>query len=135
MARILSEAGFFEVWCTPHLIKGFYEASSGAVRAAVANLQREIDTAGIPLTLHPGREYHLDEFLPSFLAEPLPIGERHLLVEPPFYGNPETIPEARFILLWGANSVSTNIHLMSMIQKARQRGAKLVVVDVRLARR
>jgi anaerobic selenocysteine-containing dehydrogenase len=44
--------------------------------------------------------------------------------------DPETVPDARFIIVWGINAVSTNIHLMSLIQDARRNGAELVVIDV-----
>lgn len=44
--------------------------------------------------------------------------------------DPETIPDARLIVIWGVNAVSTNIHLMTLIQEARRKGAELVVIDV-----
>ena len=44
--------------------------------------------------------------------------------------DPETIPDARLVLIWGVNAVSTNLHLMVQTQEARRRGAELVVVDV-----
>ena len=45
--------------------------------------------------------------------------------------DPVEIAEADLIVVWGGNPVHTNVNLMSHIQKARkQRGAKLVVVDV-----
>ena len=50
----------------------------------------------------------------------------------------EDYPEARLILLWGANPSATGIHLVPKIYEARERGARLVVVDPRatpLARR
>ncbi len=50
----------------------------------------------------------------------------------------EDYPEARLILLWGANPSVTGIHLVPKIHEAQRRGARLVVVDPRktpLARR
>ena len=44
--------------------------------------------------------------------------------------DPETIPDARLVVIWGVNAVSTNIHLMALAQEARRRGAELVVIDV-----
>ena len=47
-------------------------------------------------------------------------------------------PEARLIVVWGANPSVTGIHLVPMIYEAQKRGARLVVVDPRttpLARR
>jgi len=44
----------------------------------------------------------------------------------------EDFPEARFILLWGANPSASGIHLVPYIREAQRRGAALVVVDPRL---
>jgi anaerobic selenocysteine-containing dehydrogenase len=43
----------------------------------------------------------------------------------------EDFPEARFILLWGANPSASGIHLVPYIREAQSRGAMLVVVDPR----
>jgi anaerobic selenocysteine-containing dehydrogenase len=40
-------------------------------------------------------------------------------------------PEARLIVLWGANPSTSGIHLVPYLREARRRGAKLVVVDPR----
>jgi anaerobic selenocysteine-containing dehydrogenase len=44
----------------------------------------------------------------------------------------EDYPEARFILLWGANPSASGIHLVPFIREAKQRGATLVVIDPRV---
>ena len=43
--------------------------------------------------------------------------------------DPEAIVEARLIVAWGANIVSSNVHLWPFIEEARRRGARLVTVD------
>ena len=43
----------------------------------------------------------------------------------------EDFPEARLIVLWGANPSASGIHLVPYIREAQRRGAKLVVVDPR----
>ncbi len=43
--------------------------------------------------------------------------------------DPESIVNAKLIIAWGTNPVSTNVHLMPFINEARKRGAKLVTVD------
>jgi protein-tyrosine phosphatase len=83
MARILASAGFSEVYCTPHLIRGAYDNPPERVRDAVAALQKTLDRAQVPLKLHPGTEYYLDEYLPLYLNDPLTIGGSFLLVESP----------------------------------------------------
>ena len=42
--------------------------------------------------------------------------------------------EAEYIILWGTNLVSTGVHAIPFIQKARKRGVKLVVIDPRVTR-
>jgi len=82
MATSLAATGFTEVYCTPHLIMGCYEAGNDLVRQSVAELQLNLGMKGISLTLHPGREYCLDEHLLTCLEDPLPLGDSNsILVE------------------------------------------------------
>lgn len=43
--------------------------------------------------------------------------------------DPESIVHSRFILLWGNNVISTNLHLWPFVKEAQKRGAKVVVID------
>ncbi len=43
--------------------------------------------------------------------------------------DPEAVVHARFIVAWGANIVSSNVHLWPFIEEARRRGARLVAID------
>jgi anaerobic selenocysteine-containing dehydrogenase len=43
--------------------------------------------------------------------------------------DPEAIVHARLIVAWGANVVSSNVHLWPFVEEARRRGATLVTVD------
>ncbi|HEY7512034.1 MAG TPA: molybdopterin oxidoreductase family protein [Vicinamibacteria bacterium] len=43
--------------------------------------------------------------------------------------DPEAVVHARLIVAWGANIVSSNVHLWPFIEEARRRGAKLVAID------
>lgn len=84
MAASLAAAGFRKVYCTPHLIRGCYDASNVAVCQGVADLQARTNAMGLPLTLCAGREYCLDEFLLTALQTPLTLGDSRLvLVEIP----------------------------------------------------
>ena len=40
-------------------------------------------------------------------------------------------PEARLIVFWGVNPSASGIHLLPFVKEARERGAKLVVIDPR----
>lgn len=42
---------------------------------------------------------------------------------------PEDIARSRFIILWGTNTVVTNLHLWPFIREAKEAGATLVVID------
>jgi len=42
---------------------------------------------------------------------------------------PEDIEHSRLILLWGTNTIVTNLHLWPVVQRAKKAGAKVVVID------
>ena len=42
---------------------------------------------------------------------------------------PEDVVHSRLILLWGTNTVVTNVHLWPFIRQAREAGARVVVID------
>ncbi|RKR85852.1 anaerobic selenocysteine-containing dehydrogenase [Micromonospora pisi] len=42
---------------------------------------------------------------------------------------PESIVEARLVVLWGANLLSTNLHHWPFVEEARRRGAYVVAID------
>ena len=43
--------------------------------------------------------------------------------------DPEEIVHSRFVVLWGTNTIVTNLHFWPFVREARRRGAKIVVVD------
>lgn len=43
--------------------------------------------------------------------------------------DPESFAYSRYIVIWGCNTVSTNLHHWPFIVEARRKGAKLVVID------
>lgn len=44
--------------------------------------------------------------------------------------DPEEVHRAQLIVVWGSNTLTSNVHLWPQVQAARNAGAKLVVVDV-----
>jgi protein-tyrosine phosphatase len=89
MARLLIHAGYKTVYCTPHLIKGLYEADNNTVIQAVNELQKEIDQAGIALKVLCGREYFLDSNIKDYMNDLMPLeNTSYLLIEIP----PHTYP-------------------------------------------
>jgi anaerobic selenocysteine-containing dehydrogenase len=43
--------------------------------------------------------------------------------------DPEDVVHSRLIVLWGTNTVVTNLHLWPFVQRARKAGARVVVID------
>ena len=43
--------------------------------------------------------------------------------------DPENIDDARLILAWGIDLVSTSVHTWDIVHRARRRGARLIVID------
>lgn len=84
MARLLSRAGYDTVYCTPHLIKGLYEADNDTVKKAIRDLQEALDREGIALKLLCGREYFLDSNFIDYMHDLMPLeGTSYLLIEIP----------------------------------------------------
>ncbi len=48
--------------------------------------------------------------------------------------DPETVDQARLIILWGTNTLTSNPHLWPFIKRAKERGARLVAIDPRRTR-
>lgn len=48
---------------------------------------------------------------------------------PKFGTDPEDVPHAKLILLWGINSLATNSHLTPFMTQARRNGARVVHID------
>ena len=77
MARAYVDQGVKCVACTPHILPGLYHNSGPQIKAAVAELQRRLDAASIPLKLVAGADNHI---IPDFVAglregRLLPIGD------------------------------------------------------------
>ncbi len=54
----------------------------------------------------------------------------YLMTYGPTHGtDPDTFSHSKYIILWGCNALSTNVHLWPFIQQARKNGAKLVSID------
>ncbi|MDT7543274.1 MAG: hypothetical protein QOE33_3178 [Acidobacteriota bacterium] len=48
--------------------------------------------------------------------------------------DPERFADARLIILWGTNTISSNVHLWPFILKAKKKGARLICIDPRRTR-
>lgn len=100
MARLLSQAGYQTVYCTPHLIKGLYEADKNTVTQAVNDLQKELDREGIALKLLCGREYFLDNNLRDYMNDLMPLeNTSYLLIEIPPHTYPGMVQDSLSAIL------------------------------------
>lgn len=97
MAAALHHAGFRQIYCTPHLMKGCYDTDNQTVLSAVINLQKKLNEKNIKIEVMPGREYYLDEFFGQHLKHPLPLGKtKYILIEIPNYADERYVQETCF---------------------------------------
>lgn len=102
MARAFVDQGVTHVACTPHILPGLYHNTGPGIRDAVQRLQRNIDDAGIALTLTTGADNHVT---PDFVGglqrgHLLTLADsRYVLVEPPHHVAPPQLDVMFFNLL------------------------------------
>jgi protein-tyrosine phosphatase len=88
LCRALVADGTTTVLATPHQF-GPYDLANSAdrIRAAVRDLQRALDAAAVPLTVHPGADVRVDERLVPMVRDGGVLGlgpmGRHVLLELP----------------------------------------------------
>jgi len=131
MASALSAAGFSTVYCTPHQMRGSYEAGNDAVRQGVAALQERLNSTQIPLTLLPGREYFLDEYLLDALHEPLTLGDSRLvLIEIPSSLAAEMVRQVLFqVVRSGLTPVIAHPERCQLLEPLVRRTGRKSVLD------
>ena len=97
MARLFHEAGYREIYCTSHLIKGQFDVSTADILDARSKLQAELEREQIGIKLFVGREHYLDEFLLDNMKKPLLLeGTNLFLVELPNLIDIELVKEILF---------------------------------------
>ena len=102
MAEALYKAGFRTIYCTPHVMKGFYDADNKVVLAAMSDLRKKLKEENINLEIFPGREYYLDEFLGQYLKNPMPLGKTNfIMVEIPNFAPAKYVKETCFRIKCG----------------------------------
>jgi len=100
MALLLAAAGYREVYCTPHMMKGVYEVNNDDVLEAITKLQASLDNENIKIKLLAGREYYLDEYFPQFIKQPLLLeGTNFFMIELSNHGSPAYVKDVLFDLI------------------------------------
>ena len=101
--EIAARAGFSDVVCTPHVIRGVYDHDGPEIRQAVARLAEAVRARGIAVALHAGAENFLDDTFFDLLEEGRPTayraGGKDLLVETPFLRIPQYMEEITFRMM------------------------------------
>ncbi|OZC63635.1 molybdopterin oxidoreductase [Rhodococcus sp. 15-725-2-2b] len=53
----------------------------------------------------------------------------YVMTQGPAFVDPENLRHSKYIILWGHNMISSNLHLWPFVQEAQRNGAKVVVID------
>lgn len=112
MAEVFVAEGVTVVACTPHIFPGLYDNRGPQIRAAVANLQSELDRRGFALRLVSGADIHVAPGLVDGLrsGELLTLGDsRYVLLELPHHVAPPRL-ENIFLDLLAADYVPILTH-------------------------
>ena len=99
MARVAAEHGTKVILTTPHRKDVTENWSVQHITDLLADMNDQIQSQGIELTLLQGMENHLDIDLPDEIAKgrALPMnGSRYILVEMPFFGRPNYVEDVLF---------------------------------------
>lgn len=120
MARIAVDDGIAVMACTPHIYPGMFENNGPDIKRRVAELQAQLNEAGIALKLTWGADAHVAPDLMEKLksgAAPSLNDTRYFLLEPPHHVAPPKFAEFAFgFLAAGYVPVITHPERLSWIE-------------------
>ena len=113
MCRMAVDDGIQTIVATPHMLDSMFPVDRQAILEGVQELSQILREESIPLQLLPGADVHLDQAMPSYLAQgklvTLADLRRHLLVELPRDIIPEGLGELLFqVQLKGVTPIITH---------------------------
>lgn len=122
MARVSVADGVTDVVCTPHWVLGKYDNTRPAILAACDDLRARLAEAGIPLTLWPGAELHVDTSIPERIRSgellTLADGGKYVLIELPEESLPSNLEEFFWTLqLAGIKPILSHVERNPVLQK------------------
>lgn len=121
MARIAVDDGIAVMACTPHIYPGMFENNGPDIKRRVAELQAQLNEAGIALKLTWGADAHVAPDLMEKLksgAAPSLNDTRYFLLEPPHHVAPPKFAEFAFsFLAAGYVPVITHPERLSWIEE------------------
>jgi protein-tyrosine phosphatase len=121
MARLGVAAGITTMIGTPHWIEDEHETDPAVVRQRARNLQAELNSKSIPLTVLPGNEAFICPDLPARLkkGDVLTLGDQgtHLLLELPYEDLPTYVDDVIFKLqLMGITPVLAHVERYAYVR-------------------
>jgi protein-tyrosine phosphatase len=113
MCRIAVDDGIQTIVATPHMLNGMFPVDRQAILEGVRELSQVLRQESIPLQLLPGADVHLDQSMPSYLAQGKLVTLAdlgcHLLLELPQDIIPEGLGELLFqVQLKGVTPIITH---------------------------
>jgi len=98
MLHVFEDLGFRKVITTPHIMGDTYKNTPEIILGGLEKVRAEIKKAGLKLEIEAAAEYYLDDVFEELLArdEILTFGDRYLLFEMPFVGEPANLARATF---------------------------------------
>ncbi|RIE07041.1 tyrosine-protein phosphatase [Candidatus Cryosericum odellii] len=121
MARLAAVAGISTVIGTPHWIEDEHETDPAQVRQTAKDLQAELNSRAIPLTILPGNEAFISPDLPDRVkkGDVLTLADRgtHLLLELPYEDLPTYVDDVIFKLqLQGVTPVLAHVERYAYVR-------------------
>jgi protein-tyrosine phosphatase len=121
MARLATAAGISTVIGTPHWIEDEHETDPAVVRQTARDLQAELNSRAIPLTILPGNEAFICPDLPDRVkqGDVLTLADRgtHLLLELPYEDLPTYVDDVIFKLqLQGITPVLAHVERYAYVR-------------------
>jgi len=121
MARLAVAAGITTVIGTPHWIEDEHETNPAQIRQTVRDLQAELNSRAIPLTVLPGNEALICPDLPDRVkkGDVLTLADRgtHLLLELPYEDLPTYVDDVIFKLqLQGITPVLAHVERYAYVR-------------------
>ena len=121
MAHLAAAAGISTVIGTPHWIEGEHETDPAQIRQITADLQAELNSRAIPLTVLPGNEALICPDLPDRVkkGDVLTLADRgtHLLLELPYEDMPTYVDDVILKLqLQGIIPVLANVERYAYVR-------------------
>ena len=100
LLRAMVDLGYTKVITTPHSMADGYRNPNAKIQEGLALVQEEAARQGIPITVEASAEYYLDHELEEKVqaGDILTFGDRLLLFELPFMGEPNMLLNVVFLM-------------------------------------